>query len=43
MTFLDWAALLLGAMLIFSGIHAIRRKEAHVPERYAGNSAVRLG
>lgn len=43
MAFLDWAAVILGAMLIFSGVRAIRRREAHVPERYAGNSAVRLG
>ena len=43
MHFLDWAALVIGAGLIFSGIRAIRRQEAHVPEKYEGASAVRLG
>ena len=43
MGFLDWATLILGAGLIFSGIRAIRRREANVPERWEGDSAVRLG
>jgi hypothetical protein len=43
MGLLDWPALILGAGLIFSGIRAIRRREAHVPERWEGDSAVRLG
>jgi hypothetical protein len=43
MEFIDWAAVILGAMLIFSGVRAIRRRQADVPERYAGDSAVRLG
>lgn len=43
MGFHDWAALILGAGLIFSGIRAIRRREANVPERWEGDSAVRLG
>jgi len=43
MGFLDWAALILGAMLIFSGIRAIRRRQANVPELWEGDSAVRLG
>ena len=43
MGLLDWAALSLGALLIFQGIGAIRRREADVPERWEGDSAVRLG
>lgn len=43
MEFLDWAALLIGAGLIFSGMRAIRRRQANVPEPYEGESAVRLG
>lgn len=43
MDFFDWAALILGAGLIASGIRAIRRRQADVPERYEGKSAVRLG
>lgn len=43
MGFLNWAALILGAMLIWSGVWAIWRKQADVPERYTGNSAVFLG
>lgn len=43
MGFLDWAALILGAGLIFSGIRAIHRRQARVPELWEGGSAVRLG
>jgi hypothetical protein len=43
MGFFDWAALVIGAGLIFSGVRAIRRREANVPEQYQGESAVRLG
>ena len=43
MGFLDWAALILGAGLIGSGVRAIRRRQASVPERHEGQSAVRLG
>ena len=35
MEFIDWAATILGAMLIFAGVRAIRRREAHVPDRCA--------
>jgi hypothetical protein len=43
MDFLDWAALIVGAALIVSGVRAIRRRQARVPEQYEGESAVRLG
>jgi hypothetical protein len=43
MEVIDWATAMLGALLIFNGVRAIRRRQADVPERYAGNSAVRLG
>jgi cell division protein FtsW (lipid II flippase) len=43
MSFLDWAALILGVGLIASGVRAIRRRQASVPERYEGHAAVRLG
>ena len=43
MEFLDWAALILGAILIFDGIRTVKNREAHVPERYAGDSAVHVG
>lgn len=43
MGFLEWAALVVGAGLMFSGARAIRLREAHVPERYEGGRAVRLG
>jgi len=43
MAFIDWAAAaILGALLIFSGTRTIRYRLADVPERYAGDSAVRL-
>ena len=43
MGFLDWAAMILGAGLIASGVRAIRRRRVSVPERWEGTSAVRLG
>lgn len=43
MEFFDWAALAIGLGLIGSGARAIRRREAHVPERWSGAGAVRLG
>ena len=43
MTFLDWGALVVGGGLMTSGVRAIRRGEAYVPERHEGASAVRLG
>ena len=43
MGFIDWAALIVGAGLIVSGVRAIRRRQARVPEEYTGESAVRLG
>ena len=36
MGFLDWAALIIGAGLVLSGVRAIRRRQANVPERYEG-------
>lgn len=41
--FLDWAALILGAGLIASGVRAVRRRRASVPEPWEGASAVRMG
>ena len=43
MGFLDWAALIVGAGLVASGVRAIRRRRANVPEPWEGMSAVRLG
>jgi len=43
MGFMDWTALILGAALIASGVCAIRRRQATVPELYVGESAVCLG
>jgi hypothetical protein len=43
MNFFDWGALIIGTGLIWSGVRAIRRREANVPEQYKGESAVRLG
>jgi len=43
MTFLDWSALIIGAGLMASGIFAIYRREANVPEKYEGKRAVSLG
>ncbi|MRR10201.1 hypothetical protein EG831_09055 [bacterium] len=44
MSFLEIAALALGAMLIWSGVRAIRRQATRAEgEDYEGASAVRLG
>jgi hypothetical protein len=43
MGFMDWAALILGAGLIASGVRAIHRRQANIPELYEGERAVRLG
>jgi hypothetical protein len=43
MGFFEWAALIVGAGLICSGVRAILRRQANVPEPYRGKSAVRLG
>jgi hypothetical protein len=43
MDFFDWAALIIGAGLIGSGVRAICRRQANVPEQYDGEKAVRLG
>lgn len=44
MSFLDAAALVLGATLIWSGVRAVRRQATRAEgEDYAGASAVRLG
>jgi hypothetical protein len=43
MDFLEWAALIVGAGLITSGVRAIRRQKVQVPEEYTGTRAVRLG
>jgi hypothetical protein len=43
MTFLDWATLGMGTVLIGSGVRAIVRRKANVPETYEGSSAVGLG
>jgi hypothetical protein len=43
MSILDWAALIIGTGLIVSGVRAIRRRQANVPEQYKGERAVRLG
>jgi len=43
MGFLEWAALIVGAGLLTSGVRAIRRQKVRVPEEYTGDRAVRLG
>lgn len=43
MGFLGWAALIFGAGVIVSGVRAIRRRQANVPDPREGASAVRLG
>lgn len=43
MEFFEWGALVVGAGLTYSGVRAIRRREANVPEHYKGRSAVLLG
>lgn len=43
MGFLEWGALVVGAGLTYSGVRAIRRREANVSARFKGRSAVLLG
>jgi hypothetical protein len=43
MDFIDWAAVVVGGGLIASGVRAIRRRRASVPEEYEGQSAFYLG
>jgi hypothetical protein len=43
MGILEWAALIVGGGLIVSGVRAIRRRQADVPEPILGKNAVRLG
>ena len=43
MEFFEWAALIVGAGLIFSGVRVIRRHHVRVPEEYTGTRAVGLG
>jgi len=43
MELLDGLSLLIGSGLIASGVRAIVRQEAHVPEPWTGARAVRLG
>jgi hypothetical protein len=43
MGFFEWAALIMGTVLICSGVRAIRRRQADVPGQHEGRSAVRLG
>jgi hypothetical protein len=43
MTFFDWAALIIGAVLIVTGVCAVRRHKTGVPEYSEGKNAVCLG
>ena len=43
MGFFEWAALIIGPGLIFSGVRAISKRQANTPEPWEGESAVRLG
>jgi len=43
MGFFDWAALIIGAGLVASGVCVIHRRQANVSEQYEGARAVRLG
>ena len=43
MNLFDWAALIIGVGLIISGVRAIYRRQANVPEKYEGSRAVSLG
>ena len=43
MEFTDWAALIIGAGLIISGVRAIYRRQAYVPELYEEGKAIGLG
>ena len=40
---LEWGALIVGAGLVASGVRAIYRRRADVPETHTGGSAVNLG
>jgi len=42
MVFHDWAALILGGGLIYSGVRGIQRKHVEIPEDVHGDAAVRL-
>jgi hypothetical protein len=42
-TFLEWAALIMGAWMIFGGVRAVRRQRAEVPELIEGRKAANLG
>ena len=43
MGFFGWAALIVGAGLVASGVRAIHHRQAAVPEHYEEAKAVRLG
>ena len=43
MSFLEWAALIVGGGLIASGARAVWQRRASVPERIDGGRAVALG
>lgn len=43
MNFFRWAAIVLGGMLVFGGIRAIRKKDTDVVENITGQKAVYLG
>jgi hypothetical protein len=43
MGLLDWAAMIIGIVLIVSGVRAIRKRQVKVPEQYEGKRAVRIG
>lgn len=42
MVFHDWAALIIGGGLIFSGVRGIRREHVEIPEDVDGAAAVRI-
>lgn len=43
MGFLDYAALILGCWLVFSGIRAVRSQHVEVPEDIDGARAIQIG
>ncbi len=43
MDYFRWAAIILGGMLVFSGVRSIRKRDANVVENITGQRAVRLG
>ena len=43
MGFFEWAALAVGTGLVMSGVRAVFRRKANVPEPYEGRKAVGLG